>query len=380
MADIRSIFGQHGKSYLTRYGPNMLPSHRRAINDIIQCRTWAMGGHVESCTHCDHVNYVYHSCGSRSCPRCRKKVAEEWVEKRGRELLPVPYFHVVFTVPQELRDIIRSNQKTLLSVQMKAAGNSLLKLCEDDKYVGGKVGLLSVLHTWTSAMIYHPHVHCLIPGGGYDKSRQRWTTSRSTFLVPVKALSVIYRAKFRDMVQASAPELNIPASVWQKDWVVYCKPVLQGPRKVLQYLGRYVQRSAISDSRIIGVENGIVHFRYKETAKQKNKWQRKWQTMDLPVFEFMRRFLQHVLPSGFHKVRYYGLLSPANRKLLHQMQMLLADPVTEADLLDLEKEITATLIEDEKICRCCNKGTMKVLGRLPKMYPSMTRAPPVTML
>jgi hypothetical protein len=317
MPEVADIFRLYGPEYLRRFGGDMLPSHRRAFEDILHCRTPALGGHVFACDRCGHQQYAYHSCRNRSCPKCHAQDTEQWLTARRKELLPVPYFHVVFTLPEELRPLVRSHQKVLYGLLMKSAAESLIKLARDPHYVGGLVGLLAVLHTWTRTQVYHPHVHCLVSGGGVDQEGT-WRPARENYLVCVQALSKIFRAKFRDGLAELLPELTVAAGVWKRKWVVYCKPTVQGADQVLTYLGRYVHRIAISNSRIVSIEGGQVTFRYQEVN------QSAWKTMTLPACEFIRRFLQHVLPTGVHKVRYYGLWHPARRRLLRQVQLVLA--------------------------------------------------------
>ena len=317
MPELADIFRRYGLAYLQRFGKAMLPSHRRAFQDIVACRTEALGGHVFVCDHCGHEQYAYHSCRNRSCPKCHKDDTEAWLEARRKELLSVPYFHVIFTLPQELRHCVRRHQKKLYAILMKAAAQALIKLAADPHYVGGLIGILAVLQTWTRALVYHPHVHCLVPAGGVSADGRAWLDARVTYLVPVDALSRIFRGLFRELVGKELPELRLPESVWQAKWVVHCKPAIQGTERVLDYLGRYVHRVAITNNRILSIDEGKVTFRYKDSRDAC------WKQMTLPADEFMRRFLQHVLPMGFHKVRYYGLWSPAHRRLLRQVQLRL---------------------------------------------------------
>jgi hypothetical protein len=359
MSAIADIFRQHGPEYLERHRDRMLPSHRKAVQDILDCRTGACGGHVFECDHCRKLHYAYHSCRNRSCPQCQGEQTERWLELRRAELLPVPYFHVVFTLPAELREIVRSNQEVLLSVLMQAAASSLMKLAADPRYVGGMIGLLSVLHTWTRALIFHPHVHCLVPGGGMAPDHKSWLPARDGFLVPVTALSPIFRAKFVALARKKLPGIDFPQSIWEKDWVVYTKPAVQGSEPVLRYLARYVCRIAISNRRILSIEDGRVSFRYKDWKANE------WKTTTLPAEEFIRRYLQHVLPKGFHKVRFYGLLAPANRSLLHWARFLLSkeDELTGEDLvngLGPSKPETKEL----PICPHCGAGRLIPVGRL----------------
>ena len=362
MIELADIIAKYGGEYLNKFGIPMLPSHKRAIADILTCRTESMGGHLHECDACGHQHYSYHSCKNRSCPKCHTSDTKRWVEKREAELLPVRYFHVVFTLPQELRDNMRSNQSKLYSILMQAASEMLMKLALDPKHVGGKLSILSVLHTWTRAMEFHPHVHMLVPAGGLDTDGY-WRTTRKKWLVPVKALSRLFRARFMKLAQKALPEEGFPQDVWKKEWVVYCKPPLTNSKKVLRYLGRYVHRIAIVNSRIESIDNGNVTFRYQESATGKQK------KMTLTAMEFLRRYLQHVLPQGFHKVRYYGLLSPANRITLKRVQLLLSQrrKTTPDDIKEApEKSV------DKHLCPCCSEGTMVVIASLPRKSRSPT--------
>jgi hypothetical protein len=359
MSAIADIFRQYGPEYLERHGDRMLPSHRKAVRDILDCRTVACGGHVFECDHCRKLHYAYHSCRNRSCPQCHGEQTEKWLEMRRAELLPVPYFHVVFTLPAELREIVRSNQEVLLSTLMQAAAASLMKLAQDPRYVGSMIGILSVLHTWTRALVYHPHVHCLVPGGGMAPDHKSWLPARDGYLVPVTALSPIFRATFVALARKRLAGIDLPRSIWEKDWVVYSKPTVQGSEAVLQYLGRYVRRIAISNRRILSVEDGRVTFRYKDWSAND------WKTTTLPAEEFIRRYLQHVLPKGFHKVRFYGLLGPASRSLLHFARFLLS---REEDPPDRDPANTTETLKSRKaelpLCLHCGVGRLIPVGRL----------------
>ena len=362
MIELADIVTRYGGEYLNEFRERMLPSHKRALADILACRTETMGGHLAECEACGHQHYSYHSCKNRSCPKCHTSDTKRWLEKREAELLPVRYFHVVLTLPQELRDIVRSNQNKLYSILIQAAAEMLMKLANDPKHVGGKLAILSVLHTWTRAIEFHPHVHMLVPAGGLDK-QGNWRTTRKKWLVPVKALSKLFRARFMKLAQKKLPEESFPQEVWKKEWVVYCKPPLTNSKKVLRYLGRYVHRIAIANSRIESMDNGNVTFRYHESATGKQK------KMTLTAKEFLRRYLQHVLPQGFHKVRYYGLLSPANRTTLKRVQLLLAQrrKITPDDIKGTPEKPVA-----KHQCPCCSEGVMVVIYSLPRR----SRSPP----
>ena len=342
----------------------MLPSHKRALRDITECRTGAFGGHVVVCDHCGCTDYCYHSCKNRSCPTCHRNDTKAWLCKRQNELLPVVYFHLVFTLPKELRSLVRKHQNTLYDILMKTAAQSLTKLAADPKYVGGKIGMLAVLHTWTRAMIFHPHVHFLVPAGGVSPDGNLWLPARNNFLVPVEALSTIFRAKFMKTARKALPHESFPEAIWQKQWVVYCKPV-QAAEKALEYLSRYVYRIAITNNRIVSASDGRVSFRYKDSRKRHPYWR----TMTLPAVEFLRRFLQHVLPRGFHKVRYYGLLSPANRQLLMRIRFKLGTQINADDGTGSEEQGTT--------CRHCGVGIMIVIAILPRGWKQNPgRSPP----
>jgi Putative transposase/Transposase zinc-binding domain len=355
MSGLQEIVANHGWEYLDRFGHRMLPSHKRALTDILACRTEAMGGHLCECEECGHHHPLYHSCKNRSCPTCHFGDTKKWLKKREAELLPIRYFHVVFTLPSELRDIVRSNQKILYATLMRAAADTLIKIGLDPKFVGGQLSMLTVLHTWTRALEFHPHVHMLVPGGGLDKDGI-WRSGRKKFLVPVQALSRMFRARFMKLARAALPEETFPQEVWDKEWVVFCKPTFNRARKVLRYLGRYVHRIAITNQRILATKNGNVTFRYQESK------QGTWKTMTLPAGEFLRRYLQHVLPPGFHKVRYYGLLSPANRVTLKRVKLLLE----QRSRKKAEEKQEEPEPPPKNICPCCKEGMMVVISWLPR--------------
>jgi hypothetical protein len=365
---VADIFRLYGPAYLQRFGPAMLPSHRRALRDLVDCRTSALGGQVYQCNSCHREHYVYHSCRNRSCPKCHAADTQAWLANRRKELLPVGYFHVGFTLPKELRPIARSHQQVFYGLMMKAAAASLIKLAADPHYVGGLLGVMTVLHTWSRTLEYHPHVHCLVPAGGVTNDG-RWVPARGNYLVPVTALSKIFRGMFRDLVTAALPGVQFPPSVWRTEWVAYCKPAVQGADTVLQYLARYVHRIAITNSRILDIDNGQVTFRYKPTDDSA------WKIMTLTADEFIRRFLQHVLPRGAHKVRYYGLWAPANRPLLRRVQVALLaslppDPPVPPQLPAQPAGPYATLRGSS--CPFCSTGTLLFLRRI----PPQSRAPP----
>jgi hypothetical protein len=363
MPELADVFRQFGASYLDQHGHSVLPSHRRAVRDLVNCRTVAMGGHLEQCDTCGHQQLRNHSCKNRSCPKCQHAETQRWIQQRKAELLPTRHFHVVFTLPQELRELVRRNQKRLLDALFKAAAESLLKLAEDERFVGGQVGILAVLHTWTRTMVWHPHVHCLVTGGGLAPSGDAWLPSRRAFLVPVKALSQIFRAKFVALIRRRLPEADLPEEIWRNDWVVFTKSTLEGADALLRYLGRYVRRAAITNSRILAVRDDEVAFTYRCSKDRRVK------VMRLSPLEFCRRFLQHVLPRGFHKIRYYGLFSPRHRQALRRIReqlLLTAAPSSKIEPIDDVDEPTGY---HHRACSECDQGLMVVVGRFqPKWY------------
>jgi hypothetical protein len=308
--ELAEVFEQHGPHYRSQFGHKMLPSHRQAMQAIERCRTPALGGHIYTCEACGETQYLYHSCRNRHCPKCQHDKAQQWLEKQQDLLLPVPYFLLTFTLPGELRSIARSHQRLIYDLLFRASAHATQYLAQDERFVGGQMGLTGVLHTWGRNLSYHPHVHYLVPGGGVT-DEGTWTPSRKNFLLPVKALATIVRAKFRDSLRKADADcfVQIPVTVWQQPWVVHCQPVGYG-QHALRYLAPYIFRVAISNNRILKLAHGKVTFRYRTTDTGTLK------RCTLPAQEFIRRFLQHVLPRGFVKVRYYGFLSSGLRQRL----------------------------------------------------------------
>ncbi|MCB9100816.1 MAG: IS91 family transposase [Anaerolineales bacterium] len=316
MIGVADIIQAYGASYRAKYGSGLIPSHQRALADIEQCRTEALGGHVYHCDGCDQACYRYHSCQNRHCPQCQHQAGQQWLERQQGLLLPVPYFMVTFTLPEPLRRLARSNQKVIYNLLFRASAAAVQELARDPRFVGGQVGLVGVLQTWARDLSYHPHIHYLVPGGGLSEDGQRWLRSRNAFLVHVKPLSRLFRAKFRAALQRTDLFAQVPAEVWRSEWVVHCQPVGNG-LAALTYLAPYIFRVALSNNRIEKVAEGRVTFRYKAAKGGKAK------RCTLPAEEFIRRFLQHVLPKSFVKVRYYGLFSPSHRARLAQAKALL---------------------------------------------------------
>ena len=332
MLEVADIFRLHGAAYRAHVGDRLPHSHARALDDIQACRTAYFGGHVDQCDHCGCEVYVYHSCGNRSCPKCHREQTERWIEKQRARLLSCRYYLVTFTLPEPLRPLALAHQKKVYSLLMRSAAAALQKLARDPRYVGARLGCLAVLHTWTRAMQYHPHVHMLVTAGGLSADGSEWREPKhAAFLVPVEALSVIFRAKLCAALKRAGLLAEVPPAIWKKKWVVHCQPAGRG-QKVLEYLGRYVFRVAIANSRLERIDEGQVTFRYRDNRSQEVRH------VTVTGVEFMRRFLLHVLPRGCTKVRYYGICSGSCRDILDQARTLLASsasdvaPDTAADL------------------------------------------------
>jgi len=307
--EVADVFRQFGPSYLEAFGEGMLPSHRRAIEDIVACRTEAMGGHVFQCGGCGETFYAYHGCRNRSCPACHTHQTRQWLEARCAEVLPCTYYHVCITVPSQLRAAFRSNQRDCYSLLMKASSQAVLELCADKRHMGAVPAVLSMLHTWSAAMDYHPHVHLLVSGGGIGLDGTSWRETKGSFLIPVRALSRLVRGKFMAMLKKARPDMEaqIAAEAWKREWVAWSKPWGKGETAVLKYLARYVHRIAITNGRILAMDGKTVTFRNKDRKAAKMR------VCTVSGHEFMRRFLQHVLPKSFHKVRYCGLWHTSRR-------------------------------------------------------------------
>jgi hypothetical protein len=318
MVEMAEIFRRYGPSYRGKYGDKMLPSHRKAMRDIERCRTAELGGHVYSCEECEQTQYQYHSCRNRHCPKCQNDKAQQWLEKQQDLLLATPYFMLTFTLPDELRRSVRSHQTLFYDLLFRTSAAATQQLGQDARFVGGQMAMVGVLHTWGRNLAYHPHLHYVIPAGGLAPDGQTWLPARKNFLLPVKALSRIFRAKFRDLLRKRDPASfsEVPPEVWEKAWVVHCQPMGKG-LGAFKYLAPYIFRVAISNNRILKLTSGKVTFRYRTSDTGKLK------TCTLPAEEFIRRFLQHVLPRGFVKVRYYGFLAPGCRQRLAALRQQL---------------------------------------------------------
>jgi len=336
--ELADVVRRFGPEYRSQYGQVMMPSQKRALSDIAACCTEELGGKLHQCDDCGKPFWCFHSCRNRACPKCHGKQTQAWLEKREAELLPCCYFHAVATVPSELRGVFQRHQKSMYGLLMKVSAEAVMELCAKKRHLGALPGILAVLHTCSGQLGYHPHVHMLITGGGITPDGRHWEPARGEFLVPVSVLSRKIAAKFRDALSKQQPDLfaRIPAAVWRREWVSFLKHYGHGNDAVLNYLSRYVFRIAISNARILGIDETHVTFRYKDHDADI------WRTVRLPGVEFLRRFLQHVLPRGFHKVRYFGLWHHSKRSLSSRAWLLLilekptdaAGPVKIADLLE----------------------------------------------
>jgi hypothetical protein len=317
--EMADVFRQFAPSYLAEYGADMPPSHVRVIEDILACHTEIMGGHVYHCQDCDKRFYVLHGCGNRACPSCHYARTVKWLEARREQMLPCPYYHLVFTLPEHLRVIARSNQTDVYGILMKAAVQALLTACDNRKYLGATPAIMAVLHTWNASLGLHPHVHLLVSAGGVNGNEPQWRAPANGFLAPVRVLSRLVEGIFMDLLAKKRPDLKavLPKPEKRHKWVVWAQCIDYGVEHVLDYLGRYIHRIAIANCRILEMNKTHVAFKHKDRK------QNKWRVMRLTGHEFMRRFLQHVLPKGFHKVRYYGVWHPGKRKQLERIRFAL---------------------------------------------------------
>lgn len=320
--ELADIFRQYGPAYRQKYAARLLPSHRQAMLAIERCRTPALGGQVYSCSSCAEIRYSYHSCRNRHCPKCQHERTEAWLDVQYELLLPTPYFLLTFTLPSQLRDLARQNQKLFYPVLFQASAEATQKLAQDPRFVGGQIGMVGVLHTWTRNLAYHPHIHYLVPGGGLAANGLNWLSARAHFFLPVKALSKLFRACFQRSLRKSPLFAKIPNKVWNQDWVVHCKSVGNG-QTALKYLAPYIYRVAISNRRLIEIvhkgsmETSQITFQYRTSDTGQLK------LCTLSVEHFIQRFLQHVLPKGFVKIRYFGFFAPNRRTTLALARRLL---------------------------------------------------------
>lgn len=316
--ELADIFRRYGNSYRQKYAARMPSTHLKAMRAIEQCRTEALGGQVYHCPDCGQERYSYHSCRNRHCPKCQNENAQRWLGKQQDLLLPVPYFLLTFTLPAGFNEVARSHQSLLYDLLFKTSAAATQQLAQDPRFIGGQIGMVGVLHTWGRNLAYHPHIHYLVPAGGLAMDGKNWLPARHNFLLPVRALSRIFRGKLQQALRHTDCYVRIPAKVWKQEWVVHCEPVGSG-LGALKYLAPYIFRVAINNNRILRLEDDRVTFRYRDTATDAER------RSTLGAEDFIHRFLQHVLPKGFVKVRYYGLFSPGLRKPLAALRQQLED-------------------------------------------------------
>jgi Putative transposase/Transposase zinc-binding domain len=361
MVELAEIFRCHGPAYRAKYKDRLLPSHLAAMQAIEQCRTEALGGHLYQCPDCGELEYSYHSCKNRHCPKCQNTTTTRWLDQQRALLLPVPYFLVTFTLPEELRPVTRAHQHCLYNLLFQTSAAALQTLALDTHYLGGQIGMVGVLHTWTRDLAYHPHVHYLVPGGGLSPEGVQWLSPRSAaWFIPVRALSRLFRGKFKAALTTAGLYDLVPPQGWHKEWVTHCQPAGTGT-EVLAYFAPYIYRIALTNNRLETLEDGHVTFRFKKRSGAG------WKRLTLPAEAFIHRFLQHVLPRGFGKVRYYGFLSPSRRKMLPQVRTLLA--TCPSNNLGMERtppqdrHLPQPVLEQERRCRTCG-GLLVFLVRL----------------
>jgi hypothetical protein len=381
--EVADIVRAHGTAYLQAHGGHLSEAQRRTLHELALCRTAALGGHSEHCAGCGEVHISYNSCRNRHCPKCQAAARADWWARESGLLLPVEYHHVVFTLPQALGPLTLQNPRVLYDLLFRAAWETVRELALDPHYLGAEVGLLAVLHTWGQTLCHHPHVHCVVTGGGLACDVQgvpeqpaRWVACRPGFFLPVRVLSRLFRGKFLAGLHTAADggqlafhgklaALAAPGAfaawlrpLYGQEWVVYAKPPVGGPAQVLKYLARYTHRVALSNARLLSLEAGQVSFRYKDYADDRQQ-----KTLTLAADEFLRRFLQHVLPRGFVKVRHYGLLANRYREAkLRQCRRLLLVVVVAAVLGDG----AAAGGSEARRCPACGGTVWRVVARVPR--------------
>ena len=375
--ELAQIFRQHGPAY--RQAHSLPYHHRKVMRAIEHCRTPALGGVVELCTHCQQTHILYRSCRDGHCPKCQGQARQKWLQQRKAELLPVPYFHVVFTLPEQVAALALQNQKIIYDILFRTAAQALLTIAADPQYLGAQPGFFSVLHTWGQNLHFHPHLHCLVSSGGLSPDRQHWSSSSRRFLLPVHVLSRRFRHLFLDALQTvytrqqlqfkgQLESLSHNFAAWiqalrRREWVVYAKPPFAGPDSVLEYLGRYVHRVAISNRRLRAPEDGNVSFEYKDYRDGS-----KSKILTLAAEEFIRRWLQHVVPPRFQRIRYYGFLANCHRsRQLQHCRELLTTPVS-ALLPTLQQcQQWERSLEGVKprLCPHCGRGELRFFQFLP---------------
>ena len=387
------MFRRYGEAYRQRHGGSMSTAQRRVMTAIEVCRTAALGGHLERCDQCGYERNTFHSCRDRHCPKCQCLARAQWIEDRQSELLDCPYFHVVFTVPEEIAAIAYQNKEVVYGILFQTTAETLKTIAADPTHLGAEIGFFAVLHSWGQNLQFHPHLHCVVPGGGPSPDRQRWVSCRPDFFLPVKVLSRLFRRLLLESLQtvfdsgklqffAALESLRDRQTFVQLvdqlkacEWVVYAKRPFAGPQQVLDYVGRYTHRVAISNNRLLDVENEQIRFQGKDYRDGDQV-----KTMTLSADEFIRRFLLHVLPDGLQRIRYYGFLGNRYRKeKLEQCRRLLVmstptEPtnLAEKDYRDRYEELTGNSLHQ---CPQCKEGRMLVIDILPRL--SCKSAPPI---
>jgi hypothetical protein len=374
--EVADIFRGHGPTWRQANAGHVSLDQLKVMSAIESCRTAALGGHVVRCEKCAHTLIAYNSCRNRHCPKCQGAAAREWLAEREAELLPVPYFHVVFTVPGQLADIAYQNKAVIYDILFKASAETLITIAADPEHLGARIGVLSVLHTWGSALTHHPHVHMIVPGGGFSLDGKRWVSCRPRFFLPVRVLSRLFRRLFLEKLVAAhaagelqffgnhAPLANAQtfaaylAPLRNSEWVVYSKRPFGGPKEVLRYLARYTHRVAISNRRLIACDDKGVTFKWKDYRLEGPQ---RYKVMTLATHEFIRRFLIHVLPTGFHRIRYYGLLASGKRaENIARARELLALPLLPIEAIKADTTNANKLQTPKHPCPCCG-GPMIII-------------------
>jgi hypothetical protein len=385
--EVADIFRAFGPAWRRANAGHISLDRLKVMSAIEHCRTAALGGHVAACENCDHTHIAYNSCRNRHCPKCQGAAATDWLAARQAELLPAPYFHVVFTVPAEIADIAYQNKAAVYAILFKAAAETLITIAADPRHLGARIGITAVLHTWGSALTHHPHLHCIVPGGGISLDGERWASCRPGFFLPVRVLSRLFRRLFLDKLRAAHQAGHLSffgdlarladsdafaaclAPLRKIEWVVYAKPPFGGPEAVLAYLSRYTHRVAIANSRLVALDDNRVTFKWKD---YRTKGSERYKTMTLGVGEFIRRFLIHVLPSGFHRIRHYGLFANGGRvRNIARARELLRVPAAEIEPDDAGEGEPAA---PPQPCPCCG-GPMVIIEIFER--GGGPRAPPI---
>ena len=373
MPEIQDILAHCGEEYKSSH--NISYEQEKAVNALLKCRTSQLGGHTSVCDDCGNIQVSYNSCRNRHCPKCQTLQKERWIEGRKHDLLNVPYFHVVATIPDNLHGIFLQNQGLCYNLLFKAVSQTLKELAADRKYLGAEIGFSGILHTWGQNLMYHPHIHLIVPGGGLDKLGG-WVPSKKKFFLPVKVMSRKLRGKFLALLREAFKSgglhfygdikcLELPgpfgqllAPLYHKEWIVYCKPPFKTAATVVEYLGRYTHRVAISNNRILGMENDTVSFKWRD-YKDNNKWK----VMTLGAGEFIRRFLTHVLPQGFMKIRHYGLLCNRGKSIrLDAVKRLTKTPVSEKIIPSTLELVKKMFGENAFNCPFCSSDKISRLS------------------